>query len=149
MQLSSFADLLAQHGPLPARWPAACRAAALALLARDPAARELQLAAALAASLPPADPAAIARMRAGVAARIARMPLPAREPWATRWLRPLLPAGLGAAAALLACALWLQFPAANPWGYGPWSGTPWNAAANQGDLLAPRLVVALALGDAE
>ncbi|WP_160000138.1 hypothetical protein [Roseomonas sp. 18066] len=143
MQISAFADLLAQHGPLPARWPAEARAGALALLAHDPAARDLQLAAALAASLPPASPEALARMRANVADRIARMPLPARQPWAARWLRPLLPAGFGAAAALLACAIWLQFPAANPWG-----GTPWNAA-DQSELLAPRLVVALALGDSE
>ncbi|ONG58274.1 hypothetical protein BKE38_03215 [Pseudoroseomonas deserti] len=144
MQLSSLPEFLARHGPLPARWPVEHRAGALALLARDPAARALQLQAALAASLPPASPEALARMRAGVADRIARMPLPARQSWPARWLRPLLPAGFGAAAALLACALWLQFPAANPWGTDPWS-----AAADQSELLAPRLVVALALGDSE
>ncbi|WP_338928988.1 hypothetical protein WDZ11_07625 [Roseomonas mucosa] len=66
------------------------------------------------AALPP-DPEALARMRAAVAARVARMPAPALSPAASpgmggrlrAWFRPLLPAGCGALAMLALCAVWL------------------------------------------
>ncbi|UFN47840.1 hypothetical protein LPC08_17735 [Roseomonas sp. OT10] len=134
MRPDHLARLLDTHGADPARWPPAEAAAARALLAASPEARAMQARAALVDaalndSLPPADPAALARMRHAVAAAVARAPLPvpATRPglaWAgglgeagivqgggglLGWLRPVLPAGCGALLTLAACALWLSW----------------------------------------
>ncbi|WP_343868589.1 hypothetical protein [Caenispirillum bisanense] len=68
-----FAALVAAHGADPARWPAAERGAALALLdasaaARSVAARERALEAALAALPPPVPPSAALAARLGALA---------------------------------------------------------------------------------
>ncbi|MDQ1079649.1 hypothetical protein [Pseudoroseomonas cervicalis] len=153
MTEAGFAALLARHGALPAAWPAPQRAAALALLDRSEAARALLAGAVLRDTQPSPDAAALARMQARLEASIARRPAPAarsfrpaglRRAWprpalAAR-LRPWLPAGCGAAAALVACALWL--PLALP------LLQPAPAATAQPELLAPRMVLALAF-DAE
>lgn len=116
MNTTRFATLLDRHGPAPARWPAADRAAAEGLLARSAEARAmLQAASALDAmlrqGLPRPDAAAVARLQDGVALRIARAPLPVPPGWG-QWLlamlRPAVPAGWGALAALATCALWLS-----------------------------------------
>ena len=124
MELRDFRRRLETHGAGLARWPEGEAVAARALLAASAEARALlaetlRLDAALdatpgGAALPP-DPEALARMRAAVAARVARMPAPARSPAASpgmggrlrAWFRPLLPAGCGALAMLALCAVWL------------------------------------------
>lgn len=116
MHIARFEHLLDTHGADLGRWPPAEAAAARALLMESPQAQALlHRAAALddilrdSRALP--DAATLARMRAHVAGRVARMPLPQR-PGALAWLRPLAPFGGGALAALLGCGLWLTF--ANP-----------------------------------
>ena len=124
MELRDFRRRLEIHGAGLARWPEGEAVAARALLAGSAEARgmlaeALRLDAALdatpgGAALPP-DPEALARMRAAVAARVARMPAPALSPAASpgmggrlrAWFRPLLPAGCGALAMLALCAVWL------------------------------------------
>jgi hypothetical protein len=122
MNTTRFATLLERHGPTPARWPAADRAAAEALLAGSAEARALLAAAAaldmrLRQALPQPDAAAITRLQEGVARRIARAPLPAPPGW-RQWLlaalRPAVPAGWGALAALATCALWLSIAPPEP-----------------------------------
>ena len=116
MNTVRFARMLDRRGPVLARWPAAERAAAAALLAASAEARALLHAAAaldarLRRDLPGPDPAAVARLRDGVARRIARSPLPAPPGWRRRLaavLRPAMPAGWGALAAMATCALWLS-----------------------------------------
>ena len=125
MELRDFRRRLETHGAGLARWPEGEAVAARALLAASAEARALlaetlRLDAALdatpgGAALPP-DPEALARMRAAVAARVARMPAPALSPAASpgmggrlrAWFRPLLPAGCGALAMLALCAVWLE-----------------------------------------
>ena len=138
MRLDRLARLLDTHGADPARWPEAEAGAAHALLAASAEARALResaalLDAALRESLPPADPAALARIRRAVAVAVAREPSPrpaglgAGPAWIPqwaggiggtgfpagagllRWLRPVLPAGCGALVALAACAVWLSW----------------------------------------
>lgn len=121
MELRDFRRRLEIHGAGLARWPEGEAVAARALLAGSAEARgilaeALRLDAALdatpgGAALPP-DPEALARMRAAVAARVARMPAPALQPVGAggrlrAWFRPLLPAGCGALAMLTVCAVWL------------------------------------------
>lgn len=121
MELRDFRRRLEIHGAGLARWPEGEAVAARALLAASAEARgmlaeALRLDAALdatpgGAALPP-DPEALARMRAAVAARVARMPAPALQPVGVggrlrAWIRPLLPAGCGALAMLTVCAVWL------------------------------------------
>jgi hypothetical protein len=112
-----FARLLDTHGADPARWPQACRGAALALLDSSAEARAMRdaaaaLDAALRSSLPQPDPAALARMRNRLAHAVAREPLPVPERRLLRWLRPLAPFGAGALVTLMVCGLWLGLPAA-------------------------------------
>ncbi|CAM3991621.1 Hypothetical protein HVIM_03727 [Roseomonas mucosa] len=128
MELRDFRRRLETHGAGLARWPEGEAVAARALLAASAEARALlaetlRLDVALdatpgGAALPP-DPEALARMRAAVAARVARMPAPALSPALSpaaspgmggrlrAWFRPLLPAGCGALAMLALCAVWL------------------------------------------
>jgi hypothetical protein len=112
MNTSRFAKLLDRHGPALARWPAAEAAAAAALLASSAEARASLAAAVrldtrLRQDLPQPDAAAVTRLQAAVARRIARAPLPA-PPGPLAWLRPAAPAGWGALAAMATCALWLS-----------------------------------------
>ncbi|MFC7539112.1 hypothetical protein ACFQU2_06060 [Siccirubricoccus deserti] len=98
-----FAELLDRRGPALARWPAADRAAAEALLAGSPAARAAlaearALDAALRGALPRPDPAALARLQDRIARSIARAPLPAPSGLLARLraaLHPAAPAGWG------------------------------------------------------
>jgi len=113
MRMSRFEYLLDAHGADLGRWPPAEAQAARTLLMASAQAQALLHRAAVledalreSGALP--DAAALARMRAHVAVRVARMPLPER-PGALAWLRSLLPFGGGALAALLACGLWLTF----------------------------------------
>jgi hypothetical protein len=133
MRADRFARRLETAGPDLALWPAAERAAAEALLAVSPEARArhadaLRLARAVEAALPHPDPAAVARLRASVAARIAREPLPAADTHRTRF-GPLWQAGFGALAAALGCAAWLVLAA-------PEAPAPTVLAAAAGDPLA-------------
>jgi hypothetical protein len=121
MELRDFRRRLETHGAGLARWPEGEAGAARALLAASAEARgllaeALRLDAALDATpggaASPPDPEALARMRAAVAARVARMPAPALQPVEAggrlrAWFRPLLPAGCGALAMLTLCAVWL------------------------------------------
>jgi hypothetical protein len=116
MRIARFEQLLDAHGTDLGRWPPAEAGAARALLVASPEAQEALHRAALIADAmraSRADPDAdtLARMRAHVAGRVARMPLPAR-PGPFGWLRPLAPIGGGALAALVCCGLWLFL--ANP-----------------------------------
>jgi len=118
MHLTRFLRLLESHGADLRRWPADDAAAARALLAQSAEARtHLQRAAgvedALRASRSLPDAAALERMRAHVARHVARAPLPVR-PGLLHWLRPLLPMGGGALAALAACGLWLMLASPVP-----------------------------------
>jgi hypothetical protein len=70
--------------------------------------RDLRRVEALLRAMPEPDPAATARLRQAIAARLAREPLPVPDPW---W-RSLLPVGCGALGMALCCALWLAMPAA-------------------------------------
>jgi hypothetical protein len=113
MRIARFEHLLDTHGADLGRWPPEEAGAARALLMASPEAQALLRQAAelddlLRDSRALPDAAALARMRAHVAGQVARMPLPAR-PGALHWLRPLVPFGGGALAALLACGLWLSF----------------------------------------
>jgi hypothetical protein len=116
MNTTRFARMLDRRGPALACWPAADRAAAKALLAVSAEARALLNAAAtldarLRRDLPGPDPEAVARLREGVARHIARSPLPAPPGWRRRLvarLRPAMPVGWGALAAMATCALWLS-----------------------------------------
>lgn len=133
MRIEIFARLLDTHGADPARWPAAQAASARALLAGSAEAqalhrRALALAALLDDSLPGPDAESLARMRTRLARAVAAAPLP--EPagaasWPALswgWLRPLWPAGCGAAVTLAVCLLWLNFTA--PPATQPWLGAP-------------------------
>ena len=115
MNTAHFAQLLDRRGPALARWSEADRAAAAGLLAASAEARA-RLEAALALDtrlrrdLAQPDPAAVARLQAGIARQIARAPLPDRPgplPRLLALLRPAAPAGWGALAAMACCALWL------------------------------------------
>jgi hypothetical protein len=111
MRIDRFAALLDSFGADLARWPATDAAAARALLAESPGAQALMrdaagLDAALRASRAGPDAETLARMRAHVARQVARMPAPVPA-GPLHWLRPLLPVGGGALAALLACGIWL------------------------------------------
>jgi len=118
MTRAAFRARLGQRGPALEYWPEAEREAALTLLARSWLARRLY-AAALDADLPPApDPAALARMQAGLRRRLAALPEAAARP------AFLIPAGCGAVAACFAAGLWLGLTVPGP-------------AADQGDLLSP------------
>ncbi len=113
MSLPHFLELAESHGADLARWPAGEAEAARALLAasaqaRAEHARAALIDAALADSRTLPDAATLERMRAHVARHVARSPLPAR-PGLLHWLRPLLPMGSGALAALALCAAWLTF----------------------------------------
>lgn len=120
MTPSRFARLLDTHGPHPERWPAARRAGSAALLATSAEAKALlaaaqSLDARLGTDLPHPASDAVVRLRAAVAWQIARTPLPAASsPWTRVWelLRPAVPAGWGALAAMATCALWLSLAAA-------------------------------------
>ncbi len=115
MSIARFALLLDRRGPALARWPEAERGAAAALLAGSAEARArleaaLALDARLRRDLAQPDPAALARLQAGIARRIARAPLPDRPgplPRLLALLRSAAPAGWGALAAMATCALWL------------------------------------------
>ena len=115
MRLGAFARRLDARGPTLERWPESERRAAEALLAASAEARvvhrqALAVNAALRRVLPEPDAAARDRLRAGVARRIARAPLPDRPgplPRLLALLRPAAPAGWGALAAMACCALWL------------------------------------------
>ncbi|MFT8243063.1 hypothetical protein [Roseomonas sp. BN140053] len=115
MSLRRFAQLLDTFGAEAAHWPVGERAAAASLLDSSPEARALRdraarVDAALGASLPALDPAVLGRMRANLAAQVARRPLPvaaAGRLILERWLRPVLPAGCGALAVLAASGVWL------------------------------------------
>jgi hypothetical protein len=115
MSLHRFARLLEGRGADLARWPAAERAAAEALLAGSAPARRLlaearALDALLRDGLPSPDADAAGRVRAAVARRVARLPRPAppsRGMRLARGLRSLAPAGCGALATVAACAAWL------------------------------------------
>ncbi|MFC0410797.1 hypothetical protein [Roseomonas elaeocarpi] len=141
MQLEGFRDRLHRHGASLDRWPAAEAAAARALLAGSAEARAAlgraqRLDAAIGASLPPLEPARLEQMRQGLAARVARMPLPEAPTAAGRLLarlRPALPVGCGALATLAACGLWLTL-------VQPLDALPAGAA----DPLAATEVLALA-----
>jgi hypothetical protein len=110
-----FAELLDRCGPVPARWPAAERTAAEALLAGSDAVRATldraqALDAALRRDLPRPDPASIARLQHRIARSIARAPLPAPPGLLARLraaLQPAAPAGWGALVTVATCALWL------------------------------------------
>jgi len=133
MRPDRFARRLETDGPDLATWPATERAAAEALLATSPEARRrldaaMRLARAVEAALPRPDPAATARLRAAVAARIAREPLPAPP---RRGFSPVFQASIGALAAAVTCAAWLVFAP-------PVSGS---------DPLAPLLQAAALVGD--
>jgi hypothetical protein len=120
MTPARFARLLDTRGPHPARWPAGPRAASGTLLAASAEARALLAAARtldarLEVGLAQPAPEAVARLRLAVARQIARSPLPASSaPWSRlrALLRPAVPAGWGALAAMATCALWLSFSAA-------------------------------------
>ncbi|WP_165982201.1 hypothetical protein [Dankookia rubra] len=126
MTPARFARLLDAHGPHPDGWPAGQRAGAAGLLAVSAEARALLetargLDARLEKDLAQPSPEAVARLRLAVARRIARSPLPAlpgRWPRLREWLRPAVPAGWGALAAMATCALWLSLSA------GPAVGDP-------------------------
>jgi hypothetical protein len=121
MRMTRFEHLLDTHGADLGRWPVAEAEAAHGLLI---ASREAQALLHHAAVLEDAlrdsralpDDATLARMRAHVAGQVARMPLPER-PGPFSWLRPLVPFGGGALAALLACGFWLTF--ATPFSEAP------------------------------
>lgn len=118
MHLTRFLRLLESHGSDLRRWPVADAAAARILLAQSADAQaQLQRAAgmedALRSSRALPDAAALERMRAHVARHVARAPLPVR-PGPLHWLRPLLPMGGGALAALAACGLWLMLASPLP-----------------------------------
>ncbi|EHM01974.1 hypothetical protein HMPREF9946_01710 [Acetobacteraceae bacterium AT-5844] len=113
MQLSRFLHLLDTYGADLQRWPAIDAAAARALLATSAEAqadwnRAVLLDEALRDTRNLPDAATLERMRAHVARHVARTPPPAR-PGLLHWLRPLLPMGSGALAALALCAAWLTF----------------------------------------
>lgn len=122
MRPGVFARRLDARGPALGRWPEGERRAAEALLAASPEARAshrraLALDAALRHALPEPEAAALDRLRAGVARRIARSPLPAPPGPVRRLLdglRPAAPAASGALAAALCCGLWLVLTAAPP-----------------------------------
>lgn len=124
MRIEDLSRLLETHGADPARWPPARRAAALALLGTSAEARRRRAAAAavdalLRESLPEPDAETLARMRDRLARAIARAPLPEaprRGPPVLRWLRPLVPAGCGALAALATCLLLMGL---SSWPRGP------------------------------
>ncbi|HTW25504.1 MAG TPA: hypothetical protein VME92_00145 [Acetobacteraceae bacterium] len=123
---------LRRHGPALALWPASERQAALRLLGRSARARAT-LAAALAAAPEPhaADAALLARLRAGLAARIdaAAPPQPAARPVAN--VTPRAAPGWGFGAALRWGAVAACF------GLGLWLGTAALAPASAApDLLA-------------
>jgi hypothetical protein len=125
MNLTQFETLLARHGAEPETWPAGQAAAARALLAGSPAARQALEAArrlelALRDTRPAADAATLARMQDHIARRVAMLPLPEarRDGW-LQWLRPLLPAGTGALLTLAACGLWLNLATPEETGPGP------------------------------
>lgn len=127
MRLGSFARRLDAWGPALEQWPERERRAAEALLATSAEARALHgraraLDRALRDGLPQPDTAAVARLRSGVARRIARAPLPAPPTFFQRLtdaLSPAVPAGCGALVAMASCALWLALappgaPAGDP-----------------------------------
>jgi hypothetical protein len=112
MRITRFARLLDAFGPDLGRWPPAEAASARALVTESTEAQALlhgaaMLQDALRDSRADADAETLARMRAHVAGRVARMPLPARPGLFDR-LRPLVPIGGGAVAALVCCSLWLS-----------------------------------------
>ncbi|SDB43843.1 hypothetical protein [Belnapia rosea] len=116
MNTKQFARALDRHGPVMAGWPETERAAAATLLAGSAEARgllqaALALDARLRRDLPQPDAAAVARLQAGIARRIARAPLPSPPgplPRLLALLRPAAPAGWGALATMATCALWLS-----------------------------------------
>jgi hypothetical protein len=125
MNMSEFETLLARHGAEPRAWPAGQAAAARALLAASPAARQALdaarlLALALRETRPAADAETLARMQDRISRRVAMLPLPEarRDGW-LQWLRPLLPAGTGALLTLAACGLWLNLATPEETGTGP------------------------------
>lgn len=126
-----FRALADSYGAGLHRWPAAERAAAQALLASSAPARAIlaeaaALDAALAANAEPAPTeAALARLRAGVQARLDQHALPSLQPVRAGWGWPgwlSIAAGGGAIAAGLLIGLW---------------GAPASASASaSGDVLA-------------
>ncbi|MBC9175749.1 hypothetical protein IBL25_02165, partial [Roseomonas ludipueritiae] len=89
MRIARFEHLLDTHGADLGRWPPAEAEAARALLMASPEAQALlhrtaTLEDALRGSRAMPDAATLARMRAHVATRVARMPLPER-PGALAW----------------------------------------------------------------
>ncbi|MDB5370771.1 MAG: hypothetical protein JWP20_2329 [Roseomonas sp.] len=115
MTITRFARLLDTFGADLRRWPAEEAAKARHLLAGSDEAQALLrraalLDAALRDSRASPDTAALERMRAHVAQHVARRPLP-HPPGRLLWLRPLLPFGGGALAALALCGIWLIFAA--------------------------------------
>jgi hypothetical protein len=118
LTLAAFRRLAGTYGADLARWPEAQRAEAEALLTTSPAAREiLQKAAALdtaldSLALPEPDAEDLARLRAGVAARLSAPVLRSRLPPLPRW--SWLTAGAsGAVAAGLMVGLLTATPPAN------------------------------------
>lgn len=115
MRLGSFARRLDARGPALEHWPDHERRAAEALLAASAEARALHgraraLDQVLRHGLPQPDAEAVARLRARVARRIARAPLPDPPAPLRRLmdaLSPAVPAGCGALLAMASCALWL------------------------------------------
>ncbi|MBE9605301.1 hypothetical protein IAI18_10520 [Acetobacteraceae bacterium H6797] len=115
MNEARFAQLLEIYGAVPDRWPAADRAAALALVVRSSrAAGMLAEAAALdraiEASRSPVAPEALARLRHRIAADVARLPAPRPRPrlfGALARLEPFAPAGVGALAVLAVGFAWI------------------------------------------
>lgn len=116
MTPARLAEIIAAFGAETARWPAAERAAALALAARSPeAAALLAEAAAVDAALgltrPRPEAERLAALRRRIAGEIARRPLPAARRLGllerVAWLEPFAPAGVGALAVLVAGFAWL------------------------------------------
>ena len=112
MRPGRFARLLDGRGEDPAAWTEAERAAAEALLAASPEARHRlrqaqRLRRAVQAALPQPAPAAVARLRRHVAARIAREPAPQPAMAAAGSPGLLAQFGLGALGAVIAATAWL------------------------------------------
>ncbi|WP_162530437.1 hypothetical protein [Rhodovastum atsumiense] len=115
MRIRRFVTLLETHGADLTRWPSRDVPSARALLAGSAEARRrlraaAALDAALAGTVAVPDAATLQRMRAGVALRIARSPLPAPSAGAlAEWLQPLWQIGCGAVVTLALCVLWLAW----------------------------------------